>query len=228
MSIVSVIPSNYLILCHPLLLLPAIFPSTGIFSNESAVLIRWPKYWSFSFSISPSNEYSGLIFFRMDWLDLLAVQGTLKSLLQHRSLKASIPRLWYTGSQRVRRDLAAEKQHPWGGTLRPVVMQSMVESAGRWGGERKRWKPQWPANPTPWLQHQKIRSICFEQLGHCWKWEHWERRYFCLGDAQGNPVLLQVTDQSLLPKEWNYTSEVWTDIWSLSPVMELKLVRNVT
>ena len=82
-------PSNHLMLCHPLLL-PSIFPSIKVFSNESVLHIRWPKYWSFSFSISPSNEYSGLIFFRMDWLDLLAVQGTLKSLLQHHSSKASI------------------------------------------------------------------------------------------------------------------------------------------
>ena len=84
-----VMPSNRLILCHPLLL-PSIFPSTRVFSNESVLHIRWPKYWNFSFSISPSNEYSGLISFRMDWLDLLAVQGTLKSLLQHHSSKASI------------------------------------------------------------------------------------------------------------------------------------------
>ena len=83
-------PSNYLILCHPLLLLPSIFPSIKVFSNESALHIRWPKYWSFSFSISPSNEYSGLISFRMYWLDLLAVQGTLRSLLQHHSSKASV------------------------------------------------------------------------------------------------------------------------------------------
>ena len=85
-------PSNHLILCHPLLLLPSIFPSIRVFSNESVLCIRWPKYWSFSFSISPSNEYSGLISFRMDWLDLLAVQGALKSLLQHHSSKASILR----------------------------------------------------------------------------------------------------------------------------------------
>ena len=85
-------PSNSLILCHPLLLLLSIFPSIRIFSNESALCIRWPKYWSFSFNISPSNEHPGLISFRMDWLDLLAVQGTLKSLLQHHSSKASI--LW--------------------------------------------------------------------------------------------------------------------------------------
>ena len=92
MSIKSVMPSNHLILCCPLLLLPSIFPSIRVFSNESALRISWPKYWSFSFNISPSNEYSGLISFRMDWLDLLAVQRTFKSLLQHHSSKASIIR----------------------------------------------------------------------------------------------------------------------------------------
>ena len=89
MSIESVMPSNHLILCHPLLLLPSIFPSIRVFSNESVLPVRWPKYWSFSFSISLSNEYSGLISFKIDWSDLLAVQGTLKSLLQHHSSKAS-------------------------------------------------------------------------------------------------------------------------------------------
>ena len=95
-SIESVMPSNHLILCRPLLLSPSIFPSIRVFSSESVLRIRWPKYWSFSFSISPSNEYSGLISFRMDWLDLLAVQGTLKSLLQHHSSKAAI--LWHLPS----------------------------------------------------------------------------------------------------------------------------------
>ena len=90
MSIESVMPSNHLILCCPLLLLHSIFPNIRVFSNESALCIRWPKYWSFSFNISPSNEHPGLISLRMDWLDLLAVQGTLKSLLQHHSSKASI------------------------------------------------------------------------------------------------------------------------------------------
>ena len=90
MCIRLVMPSNHLILCRPLLLLPSIFPSIRIFSSKSVLHIRWPKYWSFSFGISPSNEYSGLISFRMDWLDLLTVQGTLKSLLQHHSSKASI------------------------------------------------------------------------------------------------------------------------------------------
>ena len=92
MSIESVMPSSHLILCHPLLLLPSIFPSIRVFSNESALHIRWPEYWSFSFSINPSNEYSGLISFRMDWLGLLAVQGTLKSLFHHHSSKVSLLR----------------------------------------------------------------------------------------------------------------------------------------
>ena len=92
MFIQSVMPSNHLIVCHPLLLLPSIFPSIRDFSNKSVLRIRWPKYWSFSFRISPSNEYSGLISFRMDWLDFLAVQGTLKSLLQHHSSKTLILR----------------------------------------------------------------------------------------------------------------------------------------
>ena len=94
MSIESVMPSNHLILCCPLLLLPSIFPSIRVFSSEMALLIRWPRYWSFSLSLSPSNEQSGLISFRIDWFDLLAVQGTLKSLLQHHSSKASI--LWHS------------------------------------------------------------------------------------------------------------------------------------
>ena len=92
-SIESVMPSNHLILCHPLLLLPSVFPSIRVFSNESSLRIRWPKYWSFSFNISPSNEHPRLISFRMDWLDLFAVQGTLRSLLQHHSSKASV--LWH-------------------------------------------------------------------------------------------------------------------------------------
>ena len=92
MSIKSVMPSNHLILCRPLLVLPSIFPSIRVFSNESALRIRWPKYWSFSFNIRPSNEHPGIISFRVSWLDLLAVQGTLKSRLQHHSSKASI--LW--------------------------------------------------------------------------------------------------------------------------------------
>ena len=114
MSIESVIPSNHLILCCPLLLLSSIFPSIRVFSNESALHIRWPKYWSFSFSISSSNEYSGLISFRIDWFDLLAVQGILKSLLQYNSLKAPI--LWHSAFFMV------QLSHPYMTTGKPIAL----------------------------------------------------------------------------------------------------------
>ena len=114
MSIESPMPSNHLILCHALLLLPSIFPSIRVFTNESVLHIRWPKYWSFSFSISPSSEYSWLISFRMDWLDLLAVQGTLKSLLQHHSSKASI--LWRSAFFLV------QLSHPYMTTGKTIVL----------------------------------------------------------------------------------------------------------
>ena len=110
-SIQSVMPSSHLILCHPLLLLPSIFPSIRIFSNESVLPIRWPKYWNFSFIISPSNEHPGLVSFRMDWFDLLAVQGTLKNLLQHHSSKASI--LWCSAF------LIVQLSHPYMTTGKP-------------------------------------------------------------------------------------------------------------
>ena len=111
MSIESVKPTNHLILCHPLLLLPSIFPSIRVFSNESVLCIRQPKYWSFSYSISPSNEYSGLISFRMDWLDLLAVLGTPESLLQHHSSNASI--LWCSAF------FVIQLSHPYMITIKP-------------------------------------------------------------------------------------------------------------
>ena len=113
MSIESVMPSNHLIHCHPLLL-PPIFHSIRVFSNESALYIGWPKYWSFSFSISPSNEYSGLLSFRIDWFDLLAVQGTLKSFLQHHSLKASI--LWHSNF------FIVQLSHPYMTTGKTIVL----------------------------------------------------------------------------------------------------------
>ena len=114
MSIQLVMPSNHLILCRPLLLPPSIFPSIRVFSNESALCIRWPKYWSFSFNINPSNEHSGLISFRMDWLDLLAVQGTLKSLLQHHGSKA--PVLWCSAFFTV------QLSHPYMTTRRTIAL----------------------------------------------------------------------------------------------------------
>ena len=118
MFIESVMPSNSLILCHPLLLLPSIFPRIRVFSNESVLCIRWPNYWSFSFNINPSNEYSGLISFRMDWLDLLAVQGTLKSLLQHHSSKASI--LWHSAF------FIAQLSHPHMTTGKTIVLTRQI------------------------------------------------------------------------------------------------------
>ena len=114
MSIELVMPSNYLFLYHPLLLLPSIFPSIRVFSNQSALRIRWPKYWSCSFNISPSNEHPGLISFRKDWLDLLAVQGTLKSLLQHHSSKASI--LWCSAF------FIVQLSHPYMTTGKPIAL----------------------------------------------------------------------------------------------------------
>ena len=117
-SIQSVMPSNHLILCHPPLLPPSVFPSIRVFSNESAFLIRWPKYWSFSFSISPSNEHSGLMSFRMNWLDLLAVQGTLKSLLQHHSSKASI--LWHSAC------FIVQLSHPYMNTGKTIALTRWI------------------------------------------------------------------------------------------------------
>ena len=111
-------PSNHRILCYPLLLLPSIFPSIRIFSNESAPPIRWPKYWNFSFNISPSSEHSGLISFRMDWLDLLAVQGTLKSLLQHKISKASI--LWCSAS------FIVQLSHPYTTTGKTIALTRQI------------------------------------------------------------------------------------------------------
>ena len=113
MSIESVMPSNHLILCHPLLLLPSMFPSIKVFSNESALRIRWPKYWSFSFNISPSNEHSGLISFRMDWLDLLAVQGTLKSLLQQHRQHVKKQRHYFVNKDPSSQGYGFSCSHEW-------------------------------------------------------------------------------------------------------------------
>ena len=161
MSIESVMPSNHLILCRPLPLLPSIFPSIRVFSNESALHIRWPKYWSFSFNISPSNEHPGLISFRMAWLDLLAVQGTLKSLLQHHSSKASI--LWCSALFTV------QLSHPYmttGKTISKVrnktrvpnftiTIQHNFGSFGHSNQSRKRNK----RNPN-WKRRSKTLTVC--------------------------------------------------------------------
>ena len=143
MSIESVMPSNHLILCHPLLLLPSIFPSIQVFSNELVLCIRWPKYWSFSFSTSPSNEYSGLISFRTDWLDLLAVQGTLKSLLQHHSSKAAILRCSAFFTER------------------PGLIPGLGKSPGEGNGN-----PLWYSCLENSMEPDGLKSIGSQRVGH--------------------------------------------------------------
>ena len=154
MSIESVMPSNHLILCHPLLLLPSIFPSIKVFSKESALRIRWPKYWSFSISISPSNEHPGLISFRMDWLDLLAVQGTLKSLLQHHSSKASI--LWCSAF------FIAQLSHPYMTTGKTTALRCCTKSYPfhLWG----RWHF--------WISGWVVLTLCLQD-------SHWASDTYC-------------------------------------------------
>ena len=143
MSIESVMSSNHLILCHPLLLMPSIFPSIRVLSNESALHIRWPKYWHFSFSISPSNEHSGLISFRMDWLDLFAVQGTLKSLLQHHSSKASI--LWCSAFFMV------QLSHPYMTTGKTIALT-------RWTFVSKMMSPHFNTLFVITVHHKKFQA----------------------------------------------------------------------
>ena len=145
-----VLPSNHLILCHPLLP-PSIFPSFRVFSNESVLCIRWPKYWSFSFSTSPSNEYSGLISFRMDWLDLIAVQGTLKNLLQHHSLKASVlQHLAFFGSEGKASAFNAGRSgfDPW---VRKIL-------------RRRKWQP--TPVPLPGKSHRRRSPAGYSPWGH--------------------------------------------------------------
>ena len=143
-SIKSVMPSSHLILCHPLLLLPPIPPSIRVFSNESALRMKWPKYWSFSFSIILSKEHPGLISFRMDWLDLLAVQGTLKSLLQHHSSKASILRssAFFT----------VQLSHPYMTTGKTIAMtrRTLVGTLGGWGNWKWKWSCSVMSNTLCW------------------------------------------------------------------------------
>ena len=145
MSIKSVMPSNHLILCHSLLLLPSIFPSIRVFSNESALCIKWPKYWSFSFNISASNEHPGLISFRMDCLDLLAVQGTLKSLLQHHSSKASI--------LRCSAFFTVQLSHPYMTTGKTIAFDTSGAQMERTGEDSANEKPRtlWSLHPPHFL-----------------------------------------------------------------------------
>ena len=170
--------SNHLILCHPLLLLPSIFPSTRVFSNQSVLHIRWPKYWSFSFTISPSNEYSGLISFRIDLLDLLAVQGILKSLLQHHSSKASI--LWHSAF------FIVQLSHPYmtpgktialtrwnfAGKVIPLLFNMLSRLVITFLPRSKHLLTSWLRSPSAMiLEPQKIKSatvspsICHEVMG---------------------------------------------------------------
>ena len=170
MSIQTVIPSNHLIFCHPLLLPPSIFPSIRIFPSESVLHIRWPNYWRFSFSISPSKEYSQLISFRMDWLDLLAVQGTLKSLLQHHSSKAS--KLWCSAFFMVQlshpyvttgKTIALTRQ-PFVGKVISLFFNMLSRLAIAFLPRRKHLSISWLQSPSAViLEPQKIVSHCF----HC-------------------------------------------------------------
>ena len=192
MSIVSVMPSNHLILCRPLLLLPSIFPSIRVLSNESALCMRWPKYWSFSFNINPSNEHPGLVSFGMDWLDLLAVQGTLKSLLQHHSSKASI--LWCSAF------FIVQLSHPYMTTGKTIalttrnfvnkVMSLLFNMLSR----LVMWRRQW--QPTPVLLPGRFHG--WRSLEGCSSWgrresDTTERLHFqfslsCIGEGNGNPL----------------------------------------
>ena len=158
MFIELVLPANHLILCHPLLLSPSIFPSIRVFSNESVLHIRWPMYWSFSFSISPSNEYSGLISFRIDWFDLLAVQGTLQSLLQHYNSKASI--LWCSGlpwCSGLKRLLPMRETRVWSlGREDPLEKEMAIHSS------ILAWRIPWMEKPS------RLQSTGSQRVGHDW------------------------------------------------------------
>ena len=182
MSTESMMPSNHLILCHPLVLLPSIFPNIRLFSNESVLCIRWPKYWSFSFSISPSNEYSGLISFRMHWLDLLAVQGTLKSLLQHHSSEASI--LWRSAFFTV------QLSHPYMTTGKAIalirwtfvgkVMSLLFNMLSRLAitflPRSKRLLISWLQSPSAViLEPPKIKSVTVSTVPHLFAMKWWAR-----------------------------------------------------
>ena len=175
--------SNHLIFCHPLLLLPSIFPSIRVFSSESVLHIMWPKYWSFSFSISPSNEYSGLISFRIDWLDLLAVQGTLKSLLQHHSLKASI--LWHSAFFMVQLShpyVTTGKNHSFDymGTLDSKVISQLFNMLSRFVivflPRSKCLLISWLQSPSSViLEPKKIKPVIVSSFPHLFAMKWWDQ-----------------------------------------------------
>ena len=201
MSIKSVMPSNHLILCHPLLLLPSVFPSIRVFSSESALLISWPKYWSFRFSINPSNEYSGLISFRIDWFDLLALQGTLKSLLQHHSPKTSIHQcsaffivqLSYP-YMTTGKTIALTRQTIVGkimSLLFNMLCRLVTEKGMALHSSTLAWKIPWMEEPG------RLQSMGLLRVGHDWAtllslftFMHWRRKWqptpvFLPGESQG-------------------------------------------
>ena len=182
MSIESVIPSNHLILCCPLLLPPSVFPSIRVFSNESALLIRWPKYWSFNFNISPSKEHPGLISFRMDWLDCLAVQGTLKSLLQHQSSKASIlqhssffivqlSHLYMTTGKNI-----ALTRWTFVGKVRSLLLNMLSRLVITFLPRSKCLLISWLQSPSPViLEAKNIKAATVSTLSHLFAMKWWDQ-----------------------------------------------------
>ena len=182
MSIESVIPSNHLILCCPLLLPPSVFPSIRVFSNESALLIRWPKYWSFNFNISPSKEHPGLISFRMDWLDCLAVQGTLKSLLQHQSSKASLlqhssffivqlSHLYMTTGKNI-----ALTRWTFVGKVRSLLLNMLSRLVITFLPRSKCLLISWLQSPSPViLEAKNIKAATVSTLSHLFAMKWWDQ-----------------------------------------------------
>ena len=176
MSIESVMPSNHFLLCHPLLLLPSIFPSIRAFSNESALRIRWPKYWSFSFNMSPSNEHPGLISFRMDWLDLLAIQGALKSLLQHPSSKASI----------LRRSafFIVQLSHPYMTTGKTIALTRLGPDCAQIMKSLKVEHKYLFRCRTTWRQGPHLNTIAIFRFSWCFIFINCFRFYYLIGNIK--------------------------------------------
>ena len=183
MSFESVMPSNHLILCHPLLFSPSILPSIRIFSNESALCIRWPKYWSFSFSISTFNEYSGLISFKIDWFDLLAVQGTLKSLFQHHSSKASI--LWCSTLATWCEELTHLKR-PWCWERLRAGGEGDDRGWDGWMASLTLWTWVWVNSRSWWWTGRPgvLQFMGSQRVGHNWDWTELNYNNLCISDEK--------------------------------------------